>query len=303
MRALDTQLKAAEKEFHEIKGAMSQSEGLHQKRTAAAARVEELTRQTEREALESEAYDRLYALFEECRERQLGSVMGPIHDRVLRWMRLLRIGGYQSIRFNDQLLPEKLVAGDGATEWMLGEESTGTIEQIAMMVRLALGSMLSTPDDPAVAVLDDPLTHSDVVRLDRMRAVLKSASAGDLDSTPPAGPSADYRTDLSSRMVRNRRCEDRQSLSTGRVEQTLLIPSSAALLYNHDQILQNLLDSRFSPGMVVIGAASRAAPSPAPPFPAHPPNCPPEINPCPTSAEPKRFPPAADCAARPSFNR
>ncbi len=188
LRALNTQLTEAEKEFNQIKGAMSQSEGLHQKRAAAAARVEELARQTEREALESEAYDRLYALFEECREKQLGSVMGPIHDRVLRWMRLLRIGGYQSIRFNDQLLPEKLVAGDGATEWMFGEESTGTIEQIAMMVRLALGSMLSTPDDPAVAVLDDPLTHSDVVRLDRMRAVLKSASAGDHDSTPPAGP-------------------------------------------------------------------------------------------------------------------
>ncbi len=40
------------------------------------------------------------------------------------------------------------------------------------MVRLALGSdLLSTPEDPAVAVLDDPLTHNDVVRLDRMRGI------------------------------------------------------------------------------------------------------------------------------------
>jgi hypothetical protein len=37
-------------------------------------------------------------------------------------------------------------------------------------------------------MLDDPLTHSDVVRLDRMRAVLKHASVGDPASTPAAGP-------------------------------------------------------------------------------------------------------------------
>jgi uncharacterized protein YhaN len=56
------------------------------------------------------------------------------------------------------------------------------------MVRLALGSMLSTPEEPAAAVLDDPLTHSDVVRLNCMRAVLKNAAAGDSGPTPPAGP-------------------------------------------------------------------------------------------------------------------
>jgi predicted nucleic acid-binding Zn-ribbon protein len=188
LRALPGLLSEVEKEFHHIEGALRLSEGLHQKRAAATARVEELSEQTERAKLQCEAFDRLYALFEECREKQLGTVMGPIHDRLIRWMRLLRIGGYQSIRFNDQLLPEKLVAGDGAIELTLGEESTGTIEQIALMVRLALGSTLSTPEEPVVAMLDDPLTHSDVVRLDLMRAVLKNAAGGDTGSTRPAGP-------------------------------------------------------------------------------------------------------------------
>ena len=114
--------------------------------------------------------------------------MGPIHDRLLRWMRLLRIGNYRSIAFNDQFLPEKLIASDGATELMLGEESIGTIEQIGLMVRLALGSALSTAAEPVVTMLDDPLTHSDVRRLDLMRAVLKNASLGDPGTTPPAGP-------------------------------------------------------------------------------------------------------------------
>lgn len=188
LRAIESQLTEAQKEFHQIEGAMRLSEGLHQRRAAGAARFEVLKQQTEWDTLESQAYDRLYALFEECREKQLGTVMGPIHDRVLRWMQLLRIGGYHAIRFNDQFLPESLIAGDGAVELSLGEESTGTIEQIALMVRLALGSTLSTPDEPVVAMLDDPLTHSDVIRLDRMRAVLKAAASGDPASTTPAGP-------------------------------------------------------------------------------------------------------------------
>ena len=187
-RALEGRRTAVDRELHELRGALGQSEGLHQRRAALAARVEELRRRTEREALESDAFDRLYALFEECRERQLGAIMGPIHDRVLRWMRLLRIGGYQRIHFNDQFLPETLIAGDGAIELSLAEESIGTVEQIALMVRLALGASLSTPEEPAVAVLDDPLTHSDVERLDLMRTVLKSAAAGDAGLTPPAGP-------------------------------------------------------------------------------------------------------------------
>lgn len=147
-----------------------------------------MTLATAREKLESDAFDRLYVLFEECRDKQLGTVMGPITDRVVRWMRLLRIGGYQAIRFNDHFLPEKLLGKAGTTELTLDEESTGTIEQIGLMVRLALGSTLSTLEEPAVAILDDPLTHSDVTRISLMRAVLRNAATGDGLSIPPSGP-------------------------------------------------------------------------------------------------------------------
>src|SRR5262249_381998 len=72
LRALQGQLSAAQREFHQIEGALRLTEGLHQKRAAAAVRVEELTRQIERDQLQSEAFDRLYALFEECRAKQFG---------------------------------------------------------------------------------------------------------------------------------------------------------------------------------------------------------------------------------------
>jgi AAA domain len=188
VQAVEKRLKEVESTRLELRGHLRASEGLHQRRAAAMVRVEELTRATERETLESDAYDRLYALFEECRDKRLDVVMKPIADRVVQWMRLLNIGGYHSIRFNDQCLPETLSTPGGAVELALDEESTGTIEQIALMVRLGLGSILSKGSEPVAAVLDDPLTHGDVVRLNRMRAVLRSAAAGESASDPPAGP-------------------------------------------------------------------------------------------------------------------
>src|SRR6202011_3555491 len=129
------------------------------RRASVAARVDELTRLTERESLEKDAVDRLYELFEECREKQLGTLMGPIHDRVLNWMRVLDIGDYREVRFGDTFLPDKLVRRDGTAEFAIGEESTGAQKQIGMLVRLALGSLLTSAEEPTVAILDDPLTH------------------------------------------------------------------------------------------------------------------------------------------------
>jgi DNA repair exonuclease SbcCD ATPase subunit len=183
-----SRLKEVERDYNQVKGALSQTAGLHQDRAAAAAQVEWLTTAIKRERLESQAIDRLYAVFEECRQKQLGAVMGPIHDRVLKWMDQLKIPGYEAILFNDQFLPDRLMPRNGAADFAFDEESVGTIEQMALMVRLALGSALSTAKEPVTAVLDDPLSHSDFDRLKRMHAVLQSAASGDSSSRPPAGP-------------------------------------------------------------------------------------------------------------------
>lgn len=171
-----------------IRGRLMEAEGLHARRSSLAARVDELSQATVRESLEREAIDRLYALFEECREKQLGTLLGPVHDRVLTWMRDLDIGNYQEMRFNDAFLPDKLMRRGEGGEMGLDEESTGAQEQIGMLVRLALGSVLASPTDGTVAILDDPLTHSDVNRLNRMRSILRRAAEGDASLVPPAGP-------------------------------------------------------------------------------------------------------------------
>ena len=92
------------------------------------------------------------------------------------------------MRFNDAFLPDKLMNRDGTAEFSILEESTGAQEQIGMLVRLALGSTLASASGPAVAILDDPLTHCDIGRLNKMRVILRRAADGDQNLTPPAGP-------------------------------------------------------------------------------------------------------------------
>jgi len=175
------------KELHTLQGSVGK-EGLHQERAEAAAVVDILKRKRDRDELDAKSYDRIYALFEECRQKQLSTVTGPVTDRVIRWMRLTGIIDYQSFECGDDFLPVSLHRKDGNGAMLLQNESTGAQEQIALMTRLALGSVLASSGEPAVAVLDDPLTHSDSGRLQRMRTVLKAAAAGDPHANPPAGP-------------------------------------------------------------------------------------------------------------------
>ncbi|MGO9597768.1 MAG: AAA family ATPase [Isosphaeraceae bacterium] len=188
VKALEKQIRENDERYNRNKGRLEGSEGLHAERASLGARVDELTRLTQRESLEKDAVDRLYELFEECREKQLGTLLGPIHDRVLNWMRVLDIGDYKEVRFSDSFLPDKLVRRDGTAEFSIDEESTGAQEQIGMLVRVALGSLLTSADEPRTAVLDDPLTHCDVGRLNKMRVILRRAAEGDPKLNPPAGP-------------------------------------------------------------------------------------------------------------------
>jgi predicted nucleic acid-binding Zn-ribbon protein len=185
--AIERQIRENEEKYNRIKGRLEGSEGLHAQRALLSTRVDELTRFTQRESLEKDAVDRLYELFEECREKKLGTLMAPVHDRVLNWMRVLDIGDYKEVKFSDAFLPDKLVRRDDTAEFTIDEESTGAQEQIGMLVRLALGSLLTSAEEPTVAILDDPLTHCDFGRLNIMRAILRRAAEGDAKLNPPAG--------------------------------------------------------------------------------------------------------------------
>lgn len=99
---------------------------------------------------------------------------------MLGWICDLGIDDYRDVAFEQSYFPAGLIsfeAGDDQAAIPFSEESFGTEEQFALLVRLALGGILAK-DEPEVAILDDPLAHADPIKHRSMLNILKSAAEG-----------------------------------------------------------------------------------------------------------------------------
>lgn len=181
--AFDTReqrLSSAETRLGELRGQLRGTEGLHNQIVQARQGLDENARMLESEQLEADAHKHLRGLFEECRDYQVRDTLEPVKSRVMDWARHLGLENYRDIRFGPAYLPKGLVSqhvSEDGPVVRLREESYGTWEQLALLVRLALGGVLAK-DEPEVAILDDPLAHSDPSRHRRMLDVLRLASQG-----------------------------------------------------------------------------------------------------------------------------
>ncbi len=189
VKQCEGRLRELENQLNILRGQLQGSEGLHPRRTDTEAALRDVEQQIEREKFEAEAHRHLRELFESCRESQVQQVMSPISGRVLEWAKCLGLDEYRELRFGDRFLPDGIAFDHTSAEECLplSEESTGTEEQLSLLVRLAIGGVLSQ-NEPAVAILDDPLTHADPVKLQRMLEIIDRAAQGDPSLQPPAGP-------------------------------------------------------------------------------------------------------------------
>ena len=165
------------------------TEGLHQKRIQAEQTVNDLTRDLARERLHAQAHKHLKDLFEQVHQEQVRRTVGPINDRVMQWAKQLGLIDYAGLSFGDQLLPAGLVpihAVDGEVVEM-ERESYGTLEQLSLLIRLAVGGLLSR-SEPAVAILDDPLAHADLGKHRKMLEIFDRAAHGEAHGPHPTGP-------------------------------------------------------------------------------------------------------------------
>lgn len=173
----------------ELRTKLAGTEGLHQKRIQAEQTVNDRQRELERETLYAQAHKHLKAAFEEVRKEQVRRTVGPINDRVMQWAGQLGVTEYASLSFGAQLLPAGLApahAPDGEPV-ELERESYGTLEQLSLLIRLAVGGLLAT-NEPAVAILDDPLAHADPTKHRKMLDILARAAQGEPQGVHPTGP-------------------------------------------------------------------------------------------------------------------
>jgi DNA repair exonuclease SbcCD ATPase subunit len=181
-------LRQCEDRLLELRGQLNGTEGLHQKCIQAEQAVNDLCREFERESLYAGAHKHLKETFEQVRQQQVRRTVGPINDRVMQWANHLGLSDYAGLSFGDQLLPQGLVPTHATGDALdLERESYGTLEQLSLLIRLAVGGLLAH-NEPSVAILDDPLAHADPSKHRKMLEILARAAQGEPHGPHPTGP-------------------------------------------------------------------------------------------------------------------
>ncbi len=107
-------------------------------------------------------------------KERFSALSGPIENLVNRWLQLLTEGTYDALRIDDVLKPAGVrVAGYNA-DMPMTSLSHGTHEQVVVLLRLAIGVLVSGTERSLV-VIDDRLVNADSVRMKRLGLILKEA--------------------------------------------------------------------------------------------------------------------------------
>jgi DNA repair exonuclease SbcCD ATPase subunit len=162
-------LRQAEGEQRSLEGEFRSRLGLHDELTRVESRKSELSSRLLRLEREGRARKLLHARLDDARRTQVGDVTRAISERTLAWADQLGLSEFHALDFDGGYLPSGLTRRDLDTPVALNDksESFGTVEQLALLVRLAAGAALAH-DTRQVAVLDDPLAHADSVKHRRM---------------------------------------------------------------------------------------------------------------------------------------
>lgn len=101
-------------------------------------------------------------------------LFAPVVSRVLPRLRRLAGPAFEGLELDSDFKPTAVRLRDDVTAEP-EDLSHGTLDQLSVLVRLALGELVSE-GEPVPAVLDDPLVHTDPARLRRFLGVLEEAS-------------------------------------------------------------------------------------------------------------------------------
>jgi DNA repair exonuclease SbcCD ATPase subunit len=160
-----------------LEGELRGAAGLHNRLTELEQRLKAAERHLDAEVVDSSAHHLLLTLFDKSRDDRVSKTLGPVADRVMAWTRELGLGGYRELSFAKGFIPDGLLEEASGINVSVDSESYGTREQLGLLVRLALGCALAV-HEPHVAILDDPLAHSDQSKQHKMLTLLGRAVEG-----------------------------------------------------------------------------------------------------------------------------
>jgi DNA repair exonuclease SbcCD ATPase subunit len=152
------------------------TKNIHESLADLRVQEEQQSQRANRVRREAEAVKLLHELADTLVTEQTQVLIGPIAEKVAPWLQQLTGGRYRDLRLSEAVLPSDVVLGQVGKRLDADSLSHGTREQLAVLVRLAMGQLLSTKERQLL-VLDDRLVNSDSLRLARLRGILDEVSA------------------------------------------------------------------------------------------------------------------------------
>ncbi len=167
---LDGEISYLQQERAECKGRLAKVGGLGlyeqwQEADTTFQRVQESLHELERRA---EAAELLYKTLKACREEEQQAYREPLQTRIIQLGRSV-FGSDFDVVLDDNLTVIQRILHKVTLP--LDRLSTGAKEQMALIVRLAVASLVASKEGVPV-ILDDTLGYTDEDRLERMAAVL-----------------------------------------------------------------------------------------------------------------------------------
>jgi exonuclease SbcC len=140
------------------------------------AELETAKRKLKQAARQAKAVKLLHDMAQAFKKDQSTALSGPVADLMNRWLMTLTGGSYDSVRMNASLLPVEVSNPRYDEALPLKCLSYGTHEQVIVLLRLAIGVLLSRGERNLI-VIDDRLVNADPLRMRRLCQILEEVSA------------------------------------------------------------------------------------------------------------------------------
>ncbi len=149
----------------------SAAQGIYSQTSDREALLDLKNRRFQNLKLEADSIKLLRDMFIALRKDQSKALGSPISELVNKWLIDLTDDTYEGLELNDELLPVSVQNKRYNTPIPLDYLSYGTYEQIVVLLRLALGVILSE-NERNLVVIDDRLVNADPLRMKRLSRIL-----------------------------------------------------------------------------------------------------------------------------------
>jgi len=151
------------------------SDGFYSRIGDLEASFEVEKRNLNRAIQQAEATKLLREMVDTFKKKQTTALSGPVANQMNHWLMQLTDGSYDSVGIDENIFPVEVSNPQYGATLPIGCLSYGTHEQVIVLLRLAMGVLLSN-DERNLVVIDDRLVNADPIRMRRLCRILEEVA-------------------------------------------------------------------------------------------------------------------------------